>query len=216
VNIRKLFIVVLVLAAAGIPSGAALAKGVVSVTISGPGLGSEIEVTDLDTVQVLMDLTGGRVLAQPKVGDTFYRVAIGFGDPETGEVFATNVYHYYPNPQGGPGYVLFADAASDSRSTEGQWFRAAWSAEQALHKVLAGHGISMVSSKSDLPVVAAEKQPSKQADAGSSESVPAVAKTSDPTITGPDNRIMLAGLGGLTILLVGGALVMGRNRQAQA
>jgi hypothetical protein len=207
--------VVLLCAASAITIGTVLAKGVVSVTISGPGLGSEIEVTDPDTAQVLMDLTGGRVLAQPKVGDTFYRVAIGFGDPETGEVFATNVYHYYPNPEGGPGHVLFADVAGDSRSTEGQWFRAAWSAEQALHKVLAGHGISLVSSKSDLPVVAPEKQPAKKPNTGSSEQPPAVAMTSDPAINSTDNRIVLAGIGGLAILLVGSALVIRRKGQAQ-
>lgn len=213
-NIRRLFIVVLVFAAAAIPIGAALAKGVVSVTISGPGLETEIEITDPDTMHALLGLTGNQVFVKPEVGDTFYRVAMGIGDPATGEVFATNVLHYYPDPQGGQGYVLFTDVEGGSSSAEGQWFRAVPAGEQALHEVLAGHGISIAGSKSNLPAVAAE-QTVKKPDTGSPASIPAVAETTAPAIADTDSR-MMAALGGVAILLVGGALVIRRRQQAQA
>jgi hypothetical protein len=208
----------LVFAAAAIPVGAALAKAPVSVTIDGPGLGTGIEITQPDTLEAFMGLTGSRILTRPEVGDSFYSVAIGIGDPTTGEVFATNVFHYYPDPQGGRGYVLFIDVAGGSSSAEGQWFRAASAGEQALHEVLAGYGISIANGEISLPVAAAAGagKTAGKPDTGSPASVPAAAETSDPAIAASDSwMVITAALGGLTILLVASALVIGQRRQAQ-
>ena len=97
--------------AALVPLGVARAKGVVEISISGPGLTGEVEVTDSQTTAALAEMGGPIVPTNllPVLGQEFYAIRMSIGDG-AGKVFAANVYHYYPDPEGGPGYVLFYDS----------------------------------------------------------------------------------------------------------
>jgi hypothetical protein len=120
------------------PAGAQ-AKMLMRITISGPGLTGEVEVTDEEVLHALFDLPAGiRLQEVPmEMGGAYYTIHQEVGDGD--RVFAVNVYHYYHDPQGGPGYLLFADVINGSASVEGAWFQPDERTGQALQTFLAAH-----------------------------------------------------------------------------
>lgn len=138
---HRLLMVGVWILAAFVPLGAA-AKGIVEITISGPGLAGEVKVTDQGTIAALSEVGGGGVPTNlpPGLGDEFYEIRMSIGG-EAGRVFATNVLHYYPDPAGGPGYVLFVEGGfSDA---EGWWHRAPSAWDSAFRGVLLSHGVDL-------------------------------------------------------------------------
>lgn len=131
----------LLLVSAMAPAGA-LAKGIVEITVSGPGLAGEVKVTEPSTIEALAQVGGAGVPANllPALGEEFYAVRMAFGG-ETEEILATNVYHYYPDPAGGAGYVLFFDVEGGYSDAEGWWHRAPSAWDGALRGFLAGQGV---------------------------------------------------------------------------
>jgi hypothetical protein len=138
------------------PLTTALAKEIVSITISGPGLTGEVDVTDGAVFAAMQDIGAEWVPANavPSVGKDFYIVRIGFGD-ETGEVFATNVYHYYTDPEGGRGYLEYFGMEGGSSSGIGDWFRAPGAWEDAFRGVLEANRVELAVA----PLPAAQAEP---------------------------------------------------------
>ncbi|MGH2626800.1 MAG: hypothetical protein ACRDHY_09145 [Anaerolineales bacterium] len=143
-NANRLLLAGALLVAVFAPLGAASAKGVVEITISGPGLTGEVEVTDQATIEALAQLGGAGVPTNllPALGEEFYVIRVGIGD-ETGKVFATNVFHYYPDPAGGSGYVLFSDVEGGFSDSEGRWHRAPSAWDGALRGFLLAQGVEL-------------------------------------------------------------------------
>jgi len=120
-KIHRLLALALALSAAAVPLVTAWAKTAVSITISGPGLAGEVQVTDDTDFRALSDTGGASLSASvlPALADEFYVVRIGIGD-ETGQVFATTVYHYYADPQGAAGIcstLIWRAASRPQRET---------------------------------------------------------------------------------------------------
>jgi hypothetical protein len=133
----------------------------------------------------------------PDLGPDFYEMRVAFGD-EAGEVFATNVYHYHPDPEGGRGYVLYAAVEGGSASDTGRWFRAVAPADQALRAVLAAHGVNLGAQPASQPVpLPAEGT---------------LATTPQPAAASPWTAVALAALGTLLISGVGAFLLRSNPR----
>lgn len=135
---------ILALGASAAPLATALAKEPVSITIFGPGLAGEIEVTDVEDFAALTNMGGEGVLESrlPPLGKAFYVIQIGIGDG-TGQVFATDVYHYYSDPAGASGYLKHF-------TMDGyiEWFRAPAAWDVALRSVLQSHGVTLAAAPS--------------------------------------------------------------------
>lgn len=143
-KVHRTLALVLALGAAGAPLVTAWAKEAVSITISGPGLAGEIEVTDVEDFAALANPGGGGVLESrlPPLGKDFYVIRIGIGDG-TGQIFATDVYHYYSDPAGATGYIkhFTMDGAIE-------WFRTQASWDGAFRSVLQSHGVTLAAAPS--------------------------------------------------------------------
>lgn len=143
-KVHRTLALVLALGAAGVPLATALAKEPVSITIFGPGLAGEIEVTDVEDFAALANMGGEGVLESrlPPLGKAFYVIQIGIGD-ETGQVFATEVYHYYSDPAGANGYLKHI-------TMDGyiEWFRTPASWDGAFRAVLQSHGVTLAAAPS--------------------------------------------------------------------
>ena len=148
-KVHRTLALVLALGAAGAPLVTAWAKEAVSITISGPGLAGEVQVTDEADFRALTDMGGAGISAStlPVLGNAFYVVRIGIGD-ETGQVFATFVYNYYSDPEGGLGYLKLFDMEGGESSEMGKWFRASAVWDGAFRSVLQSHGVTLASAPS--------------------------------------------------------------------
>lgn len=156
INANRLLAAGVLLLAVFFPLDAALAKGVVEITISGPGLAGEVKVTAQATIDALAQVGGAGVPTNllPALGEEFYVIRMSIGDG-AGKVFATNVVHYYPDPAGGQGYVLFYDVEGGSSDAEGWWHQAPLAWDGAFRHVLRSHGIELTAAV----VPAGESQP---------------------------------------------------------
>jgi hypothetical protein len=108
------------------------------VTISGPGLTGEVEVTDKEILTALSlgaieDFERGPITA-PKVGEGyqitryFYEASFNFGR-----------LHYYPNPAGERSYIFFEDGPDfigDHTIYDGKWFYTTSQGEAAMQRLL--------------------------------------------------------------------------------
>ncbi|MBL8153997.1 MAG: hypothetical protein JNM70_07425 [Anaerolineae bacterium] len=112
------------------------AKEVVSVTVSGPGLAGETELTELDQIEPVAEMrTLDRFGAAPEsIGEQFFVLGLNVGTGQ--EVVATTVYHYYPTTDPDVGYLYYADVINGSSDAEGDWFRLDAASNRALREVL--------------------------------------------------------------------------------
>lgn len=124
-----------------LPLGAAFAKEVVQVTISGPGLADTLVLTDGEPLTTFAELDFGRMLSQPptELNDTYFEVQVAYGDGS--EIFATNVYHYVPAINADHGYLYYADVINGSSDNEGRWFELSDAADRDLRHILREAGV---------------------------------------------------------------------------
>ena len=125
--------------------GRAQAKGVIlKVTITGPGLNNEIELTDEESLSVFQEIEVAGQIARPQSADTQsyfdIRMAIGYDT----EIFATSVYHYYPASGEHPGYI-YSTVINNGISSpeEGQYFLLSEKTNRAFRNLLADLGASL-------------------------------------------------------------------------
>lgn len=125
----------------------ALAKGTPDlVTVIGPGLDGEINVTDRDLRSALSlggfwDLTTESIAAPDLDEDTSYLVT---SRNKRGAGYQSwDHMRYYPHPAGERGYVLYVGLANGWSEYDGNWFRISRRGENAIRTVLAEHGIRL-------------------------------------------------------------------------
>jgi hypothetical protein len=132
---------VLIVLLALLPGGASFAKGIVQITISGPGLDEPLVLTDADHLAEFRDFGFGTLLDDAPAGldDDYFELRLGIGDGS--EVFATNVYHYIPGINADHGYLYFADVINGESSAEGRWFELGDAADRDLRHILRDAGV---------------------------------------------------------------------------
>lgn len=109
-------ILLLFICAAVIPS--ALAKGVMSIEIVAPNSDEVCTRKSADTF--LGVWTNGNIgtLLSPLAPDSdFYEIRLLVGHED--QVFAKDIFHYYPDKAG---FIYYADVEGGSSTAEGQWF----------------------------------------------------------------------------------------------
>jgi hypothetical protein len=131
----------------GITVQAALAKGPPQkVTISGGDLSAEIEVTDdagiLEALGTMMleDFDTRTPDAPEGFDDSWgdgYLITRFYEDPP-GHFFPFDAVLYYPDPEGGRGYIQYLGIANGWSEYDGKWFRASAEGEAALTLVITG------------------------------------------------------------------------------
>src|SRR5690242_20481439 len=110
-KIKRIVAMVLVMIAAAVPLGAALAKDLGRVVISGPGLKEPIDITDHDLANqfglpLLDSLDVQRVDAPENVSADFYTIDRGFRD-QAGTIVGYDHVRYYPGIDGTQGTFQF-------------------------------------------------------------------------------------------------------------
>jgi hypothetical protein len=129
----------------GVTMQSALAKGPPQkITISGGDLPGEIEITgDYATMSALsmMSLEDYQTLtpdAPQNISGDGYLIT-RFYETSSGRYVAFDEVRYYPNPDGGRGYLNYLGIVNGSSEYDGKWFRASAAGEAALQAVIAGN-----------------------------------------------------------------------------
>ncbi len=131
-------------------SGAVQAKGAPArVMITGPGLARPLDVRG-PAVTALgwysLDDERHPLRTVPRHLGPGYTVIRYDIDGSTKQYFAWDHVRYYPNPQGGAGYVYYIGLISTSGAAsefDGRWFQAGTHGESALRRILADHGVRL-------------------------------------------------------------------------
>ncbi len=123
--------------------GRAQAKELVKVTIAGPGLNGEIELTDTESLSVFRELGFADEIYQPKsvANEPYFEIRMALGDGT--EIVATGVYHYYPASKQHPSYIYYAGAINAWSSRDGQYFLLPEDTDRKLHDLLTKFGASL-------------------------------------------------------------------------
>jgi hypothetical protein len=135
----------IVLALSLLTYGVALAKGPPSkVTISGPSLAGEVEVTDPDLLQAFSFFQFARVgqtIEPPLKPGEGYLVTRYVQD--RGNLRAWDQAIYYPSSKGELGMIFLEGLVGPSRSQfDGHWYRASADGDAAMREILAEHEAS--------------------------------------------------------------------------
>lgn len=135
------FLLVLAVLAA-FPLTGVLAKEVVQVTITGPGLNTAVELVEADALAVFQAVRfdEGMITLPPTdaAGPHFeVRASVGVGD----QIVATNVEYYYFTPDSS--YMYFADVEGGWSDAEGTWFRLSPESDRALRALLMAEGAAI-------------------------------------------------------------------------
>jgi hypothetical protein len=124
----------------------ALAKGVADkLMIRGPGLASELEVTDPVVLEALgwgapADFGDRQTLVAPTFGASYEIVR--FLKEQDGVLRPWDRLHYYPQPAGSRGLIFYdGQLGPDSTEFDGHWFSAEPAAEAVLRCFLQQHGV---------------------------------------------------------------------------
>lgn len=144
--LRQLFVLILgALVLLVVIRDPSLAKGPADkVTINGPGLKREIEITDAQALQALS--TGqfedfkSSIAAPTEVGPGYELVRYYTSGTN---LIAFDHVSYHPNPAGGRGYVFYIGLVNGWSEYDGKWFRATMQGEQILQRILAENGVQL-------------------------------------------------------------------------
>lgn len=126
-------------------AGLSLAKGPADkVTIDGPGLTSEIEVTEtvlLSALSIGQLEDFGRPSATPRDPGPGYELTRYFKDRAGFQAF--DRVRYYPNAAGGGGYIFYEGIVNGWSEYDGRWFRASVAGDQVMRRLLAENGVRL-------------------------------------------------------------------------
>lgn len=128
-----------------LPSVPSLAKGPADkVTVGGPGLTQTIEVSDIDTLQALsigqLEDYGSPIATLPQIPEGYDVDRYAEGP----NLSLDNRVRYYPDPQGGRGYVFtigFVDNPGLAPEYTNKWWRASAVGTQAMQQLFVAHGV---------------------------------------------------------------------------
>jgi hypothetical protein len=123
--------------------GRAQAKEVVKVTIAGPGLNGEVELTDRENWKIIDELGFADQIYQPtSIGTEPYfeiRTAVGDGT----QIVAIGIYHYYPASKQHPSYIYYPGSINAWSSRDKQYFLVPEDTDQRLRGLLTNLGASL-------------------------------------------------------------------------
>ncbi|HLO32465.1 MAG TPA: hypothetical protein VK249_25165 [Anaerolineales bacterium] len=133
----------IVMAFSLLPLGGAEAKEVVKVTIAGPGLNGQVELTDTESLKVIRELGFADESYEPASQETnsYFEIRMAIGDGT--QIVATGIYHYYPASAEHPGYLYYADGINAWSSRDGQYFLLPKDTEEALDGLLVNLGAAL-------------------------------------------------------------------------
>lgn len=133
---RGLLLVLSLLTLLILPWTITRAKEVVSVTVSGPGLTGETDLTEMDLIEPVAEMrTLDRFDDAPKdIGERYFVLGLNVGTGQ--EIVATTVYHYYPTSDPDIGYLYYAEVINGYSDAEGDWFQLEADSNRALREVL--------------------------------------------------------------------------------
>ncbi len=121
----------------------AQAKDLVKVTIVGPGLNGEVELTGAEDLNVFGKLELADQIDEPASAETepYFEISVALG---TGtEIEATYLYYYYPASDKHPSYVYYPDVINVMSDVEGHYFLLSEGTDQALRDHLTNLGASL-------------------------------------------------------------------------
>jgi hypothetical protein len=123
--------------------GQAQAKELAKVTIRGPGLNGEVELTDRENLNVIDELGFADQTYHPtSVGaEPYFEIRAAVGDGQ--QIVATNIYYYYPASKEHPGYIYYAGGINAWSSRDGQSFLLPEDTDRKLQELLANLGASL-------------------------------------------------------------------------
>lgn len=140
-------ILLITLVLAPLTFGQALAKEIIKVTIIGPGLNGEIELTDEKSLSVFRQLGLADQNYQPTSAKTdhYFEIRMALGDGT--EIIAISIFHYYPASKEHPSYIYYAEGINSWSSRDGQYFLLPDDTDRALCDLLARLGASLPGSE---------------------------------------------------------------------
>ncbi len=130
-------------------SGTALAKGPPDkITINGPGLPDEIEITasqTLDSFSMGQFIDFEMPINEPHSPDTGYKITRWYRIGST-TLKAIDTFIYYPNPQGDNGYVFYEGIIDKmfiygGSPNDGKWFQVAEGVELVMRQIFTEYGV---------------------------------------------------------------------------
>lgn len=143
-NVMRAKLVTAALIAGLVLAQAALAKGPPQkITISGGDLAHEIEITDDEAtlnalaMMALEDYTTLTPDAPEGISGDGYLIT-RFYEQSAGRYVAFDEERYYPDPDGGRGYLNYIGIVNGSSEYDRKWFRPSESGEAVLQAVIAG------------------------------------------------------------------------------
>ena len=118
----------------------AQAKEIVKVTIAGPGLNGEVELTDIESLKIIDELGFADQIYQPTSFGTepYFEIRMAVGDDT--KIVAIGIYHYYPASKQHPSYIYYPGSINAWSSRDGQYFLVPEDTDQKLHDLLAQLG----------------------------------------------------------------------------
>ena len=116
------------------------AKELVKVTIAGPGLNGEVELTDIDSLKIIGELGfADQIYPLPCIGtESYFEIHTAVGDDT--QIVAIGIYRYYPASKQHPSYIYYPGSINAWSSRDGQCFRVPEDTDQKLHNLLAQLG----------------------------------------------------------------------------
>jgi hypothetical protein len=134
----------ILLLALALTATAALAKGDFDrITISGPGLQGEVEVTDRPTLDALgmISLTGSfSEIDAPTAPGNGYEITRSYWDAGRDAFIAFDHVMFYPGEDGATPIVQYIGIMNGSSEYDGDWFQPTEEAARAMDAIVAEHG----------------------------------------------------------------------------
>jgi hypothetical protein len=123
--------------------GRAQAKEIVKVTITGPGLNGEVELTDTENLKIIDELGFADQIYQPtSIGtEPYFEIRMSVSDGT--EIVAIGIYHYYPASKQHPSYIYYPGSINAWSSRDKQYFLVPEDTDQKLRGLLTNLGASL-------------------------------------------------------------------------
>jgi hypothetical protein len=137
------WILLIVLVLSLVAVNRAQAKEIVKVTIAGPGLKGEVELTNVENLKIIDELGFADKIYQPtSMGtESHFEIRTAVGDGT--EVVAIGIYHYYPASKQHPSYIYYPGSINAWSSRDKQYFLVPEDTDQKLRGLLTNLGAAL-------------------------------------------------------------------------
>lgn len=121
----------------------AQAKELVKITIAGPGLKGEVELTDQESLKVVNELGFADQIYQRSSPGTEPYFEIRAAVSDNTEIVAIDIYDYYPASKQHPSYIYYPGSVNAWSSRDRQYFLVPEDTDQKLRALLTKLGASL-------------------------------------------------------------------------